>query len=150
MKRIEAKEHLILPALLDALGFIGTGVLVILDRGNGLERLYANECVAQMLGYTIEEFEGIPPIDTIIPEQRPMVMQLSSGFRDGAAIPPALEFTAIRKDGSTIPVESRTSTTTVAVSGCAHRRAGTAMRATIMPASNARARAGEVLGVTVI
>lgn len=94
-----------LPALLDALGYIGTGVLVVADRGRGLERLYTNEPAAQLFGYTVAELEGIPPLDTIVPEQREIVMQLSTGFRTGSPVPPALELTAIAKDGSHISIE---------------------------------------------
>ena len=95
----------VLPALLEALGFVGTGVLVVIDRGNGLERLYANEPAAQILGYTAEELDRVPPLETMIPEQRGMVTQLSAGFRDGSPIPPALELTAVAKDGSHVPIE---------------------------------------------
>jgi len=94
-----------LPALLDALGYIGTGVTVIADRGQGLERWYANPPVAALLGYSVDELEAIPAIETIVPEQRPLVIQLSASFRAGHAVPPTLEFTVIRKDGSNLPIE---------------------------------------------
>jgi len=94
-----------LPALLDALGYVGTGVTVVADRGNGLERLYVNAPVAALLGYTLEELQARPAIDSIAPEQRPLVMELSAAFRAGQAVPPALEFTAIRKDGTRLPIE---------------------------------------------
>jgi signal transduction histidine kinase len=103
MNRLVAKDAL--PALLDALGVIGTGVIVVIDRGAGLERWYANESAAQILGYPLAEFETVLPIDMIIPEQRPLVMQLSTQFRAGKPIPPALEFTAIAKDGSHVAIE---------------------------------------------
>jgi PAS domain S-box-containing protein len=95
----------ILPALLDALGHVGTGVTVVADRGNGFERWYTNAPAASLLGYTMEELEKLPPIDTIAPEQRALVMQLSESFRAGQPVPPALEFTALRKDGSMLPIE---------------------------------------------
>jgi len=94
-----------LPALLDALGYVGTGVTVVADRGAGLERLYANAPTAALLGYSIDELLALPPIETIVAEQRALVMQLSASFRAGQPVPPALEFTAIRKDGSTMPIE---------------------------------------------
>lgn len=104
MKR-EIDPCLAFPALLEALSTIGTGVIVIVDRGQGLERWYSNEPAAQILGYTSAELERVPPIDTIVPEQRNRVVQLSASFRSGAPVPPALEFDAITKDGSTVSVE---------------------------------------------
>jgi len=94
-----------LPALLDALGYIGTGVTVVADRGHGLERWYSNAPVAALLGYSLDEFQAIPAIETIVPEQRPLVTQLSASFRAGQSVPPALEFTAVRKDGTILPIE---------------------------------------------
>src|SRR5262245_42309533 len=88
------------PALLDALGYVGTGVLVIADRGQGLERWYVNEPAAAILGYSTDELESLAPIDMIAPEQRPLVRQLSSSFRSGQPVPPTLEFTALHKNGS--------------------------------------------------
>lgn len=94
-----------LPALLDALGYVGTGVTVIADRGNGLERWYTNATVAALLGYSVDELQATSALETIMPEQRPLVLQLSASFRAGQAVPPALEFTAVCKDGTLLPVE---------------------------------------------
>ena len=105
MKRLSGKEEHVLPALLDALGYMGTGVMMLMDRGAGLERLFASEAAAQTLGYTLEEFDAIPPIEKIAPEQRALVLSMSKGFRDGSPIPPALELTALAKDGSRVAVE---------------------------------------------
>ena len=49
-----------LPALLDALGHVGTGVTVVADRGNGFERWYANAAAAALLGYTVDELRAMP------------------------------------------------------------------------------------------
>jgi len=94
-----------LPALLDALGYVGTGITVVADRGHGLERLYCNAAMAAMLGFSLDEMLAHPPIETIAPSQRALVNQLSASFRAGQPVPPALEFTAVRKDGSTMPIE---------------------------------------------
>jgi len=103
MKRLEAREAL--PALLDALGYIGMGVAAVVDRGTGLELWYANEPVAQLFGFTVEELEQRSPLELIVPEQRPLVVQLSTSFRAGSPIPPTLEFSAITRDGSRIVIE---------------------------------------------
>jgi PAS domain S-box-containing protein len=94
-----------LPALLDALGHVGTGVDVIVDRGNGLERIYINGPAAAVFGYTVEEIQARPAIESIAPEQRELVLELSASFRAGQPVPPALEFIALRKDGSRTPIE---------------------------------------------
>lgn len=94
-----------LPALLDALGHVGAGVTVVADRGHGLERLYANGPMAAMLGYSLDELNARPAIDTILPEQRAQVQQMSAAFRAGQALPPTIELIAVRKDGTLLPIE---------------------------------------------
>ena len=94
-----------LPALVDALGYVGIGVTVIVDRGAGFERWYSNAPAAAMLGYTVEEFQALPAIDSIAPEQHPLIVQLSSSYRAGQPVPPALELMAVRKDGTHTPIE---------------------------------------------
>lgn len=93
------------PALLDALAYAGTGVLVIADRGAGFERWYANETAAAITGYELEEYMRIPAIEIIAPEQRALVTQLSTSFRSGQPVPPTLELTAVHKDGTYVSIE---------------------------------------------
>lgn len=95
----------LLPALLDALTSAGVVVTVVVDRHGTLERWYANKHAAAMLGYTPEEFEAVGALDAIVPEQRPLVQQLSAGFRAGQPMPPMLEFRALHKDGTHVTVE---------------------------------------------
>ena len=94
-----------LPALLDVLGYVGTGVTVVCDRGNGLERLYSNSTAAALLGYSVEELQALPVIETIAPEHRTVVAQLLASFRAGHPVPPALELTLVGKDGTPMPTE---------------------------------------------
>jgi PAS domain S-box-containing protein len=102
----------ILPALLDALGHTGTGVMVVVDRGNGLERWYVSPAMATLLGYSLDELEALPALETFGPEQRSLVTQLLARFRaeqsmppDGTRTQPMLKFTAARKDGTILPIE---------------------------------------------
>ncbi len=95
----------LMPALLDALGYTATGVLVVVDRGGEIERWYANEPAAAILGYTLAELEQIPAIDTVAVEQRPLVRQLVTSFRAGQPTPPTLELMAIHRDGSHVSIE---------------------------------------------
>jgi PAS domain S-box-containing protein len=94
-----------LPALLEVLGHLGVGVTVVADRGNSFERWYVNAPAAALIGYTVEELQAMPAIETIAPEQRPLMTQLSASLRAGQPVPPALEFTAVHKDGSLVPLE---------------------------------------------
>ncbi|HWO23191.1 MAG TPA: ATP-binding protein [Kofleriaceae bacterium] len=95
----------LMPALLDALGFAGIGVLVIADRGAGFERWYANEAVAAILGYELAELLAITPLEMIAPEQRALALQLSASSRLGQPVPPTLEITVLHRDGGRVPVE---------------------------------------------
>jgi len=94
-----------LPALLDTLSYVGVAITVLADRGKGLERIYINAPGAAMLGYTLDEIWTRPPIEGLLPEQRERVLQMSASFRAGRPVPATIEFTVIRKDGSTTPVE---------------------------------------------
>jgi len=94
-----------LPALLDALGYVGIGVTVVADQDGQFERVYINRPAAALLGYTVDELQARPLIDSIAPEQRALIRQLSAGFRAGQPVPPSLELSAVRKDGTLLPIE---------------------------------------------
>jgi len=94
-----------LPAFLDVLGYAGLGVLVLADRGEGIERWYVNEPMAAILGYTLADYEGMGALDLMLPEQRAGVVNLSKAFREGRPLPRVLEYTAVHKDGSHIALE---------------------------------------------
>jgi PAS domain S-box-containing protein len=95
----------LMPALLDALGYAGTGVTVTADRGGDFELWYANEAAAAILGYELAELLAIPSLETIAPEQRALVAQLAAGFRAGQPAPTTLEITMLHKDHGRVPVE---------------------------------------------
>jgi two-component system sensor kinase FixL len=94
-----------LPVLFDVLGYVGVGVTVIADRGNGFERWYVNSPAAAVLGYSAEELLAAPAIEAIAPAQRAIMTQFSASLRAGQPVPPALEFTAVHKDGTLVPIE---------------------------------------------
>ena len=95
-----------LPALLDALGQASTGVVLLGDPGGPhLERWYANEPAAAIIGYTIDELYAVPVENTLVPEQRQVLAQMIARFRAGQPVPPALEFDLLHKNGDRIPVE---------------------------------------------
>ena len=62
--RSHAELSPLLPALLDALTHASTGIVLVGDAGADLERWYANEPAAALLGYTIDELYAVPVIET--------------------------------------------------------------------------------------
>ena len=95
----------LMPALLDALSHASTGVLVVADRGGDLERWYANEAAAALFGYSLAELGKVRPFETLVPEHRGLVRQLSTAFRAGQPIPSTLELHGLHKDGSSIAID---------------------------------------------
>jgi PAS domain S-box-containing protein len=65
----------------------------------------ANEQLARMLGYTTDELVGRPVVECVAPEDRQRVM---SAVRSGKGA--AYEHRALRKDGSSVIVETRART----------------------------------------
>jgi len=104
-QRTAAELAPLMPALLDALGYAATGLMVIADRNGELERWYANEKAASILGYTLAELEPVSPVEMIAPEQRPVVRQLTASLRAGQPVPPTLEIIALRQDGTQVSIE---------------------------------------------
>ncbi len=96
----------LMPALLAALGTSGIAVMFVADDGNELVRWYANTPSAAILGYTLDELYASEVFATLSPEQRPLITQLTAGFRAGQAMPPAIELVLMHKDGSRLPVEA--------------------------------------------
>jgi PAS domain S-box-containing protein len=95
----------LMEAVLDSIGHIGVGVVIVADRNGVFERWYTNEAAAAMLGYTLDELNAIPPIDIIAPEQRPLVLQLASSHRAGQPPPPAIELRSLHKNGNHVTLE---------------------------------------------
>ena len=92
--------------LLEALNTGGTAVIIVADTGEELVRWYANGASAAILGYTLEELYATPVMNTIAEAQRPLITQLSAGFRSGQPMPAAIELVLQHKDGTHIPVEA--------------------------------------------
>ncbi len=61
---------------------------------------FVNATLAEMMGYSVEEFLTLAPMDVVIPEQREMVRQNSTRRAEGEPGYP-YQLTFLRKDGST-------------------------------------------------
>jgi PAS domain S-box-containing protein len=77
------------------------GVFIIQD--NVLQ--FANQGLANILGYTLDEIKNIPYPDAVAPESRAMVVERVQGRIAGEEVPPVYEAKLLRKDGSTIDAE---------------------------------------------
>jgi diguanylate cyclase (GGDEF)-like protein/PAS domain S-box-containing protein len=74
-------------------------------RGPAAERLYFNRAMHDMLGLTRQEFVSLPPFSWVAPESIPSVERhLDAVQLIGDDI---MEIVAVRKDGSPLPLESR-------------------------------------------
>ena len=94
-----------LPVFGDAFRRAGQSVVVIADIDGKLERWYFNEPAMTLIGRTAADLATLPPIEAIVPEQRPLMLQLFAAFRSGDAVPATIEIAVLHRDGSHVPVE---------------------------------------------
>ncbi|HEY5937493.1 MAG TPA: ATP-binding protein [Kofleriaceae bacterium] len=95
----------LLPALLDVLGYLDIGVMIIADRNGVFERWYTNESAAAIFGFTADELSKLSPEASVPPEHLPRLRGLSEGFRAGNPVPPAMELIVQKQDGTEISIE---------------------------------------------
>jgi two-component system cell cycle sensor histidine kinase/response regulator CckA len=89
-------------ALLRAQSEIGDGVAVI----DGERFVYANEALARMYGYAVDELLALPSFYAIIaPDQRPVLADLRRSRGDVEAARERHETVVVRKDGRRITIE---------------------------------------------
>lgn len=95
----------VLPGMLDALERASVGVVMFLHRDGRFERLYANEPVASVLGYTVEEWLALPMFEVIVPEQRKVIEQVYERILSDEPPPSALELLLQHRDGHQMRME---------------------------------------------
>lgn len=88
-----------LPGIVDALTRAGALVVVLAQRGQRLEKVWANEAAAYQLGYTIEEWLAAPAFSLIVAEERERVQQIYEKLSTNTPLPAAFELTLIHRDG---------------------------------------------------
>ena len=71
---------------------------------------FANRAHAEMTGYTVEEMEGMPFLDTVAPELRDVVAQRFGSRMAGEQLSPVYETKVRCKDGTVREVEARSRT----------------------------------------
>src|SRR5688572_26773311 len=99
-----------LPALLEALGSAGVGVVAFAYENGKTEKLYLNECLAKSLGYTPEAWRETPLWQLIAPSKRQQINQLYERLiNTDNTMPPVLEVTLSHRDGHEFRAEVATS-----------------------------------------
>lgn len=69
------------------------------------ELVYINEAAAGMHGYDVQEATGRNITDFIAPQEIPKILKRAEARLQGDAAPDLYEYLAIRKDGSTFPIQ---------------------------------------------
>ncbi len=94
-----------LAALLEALESAGLGCTVVLDRPDGVERVYANEAIARIFGVDVETMRAMPAMDVLPPGERARMVTLRDSLGPGRPGPLFIETSIVRADGRAVPVE---------------------------------------------
>ncbi len=93
------------PSFLDAANAAGLGVTMVSASGT-MRRLYVNETAAKIFGYSVEELLGASVLATFAPEDHERIRDLQMRRARGEAIPPFMEVSILKKDGTRVPVEA--------------------------------------------
>jgi PAS domain S-box-containing protein len=94
-----------LERLLDALESAGLGLTVVVDHGDRLERVYANGCIAALMGLDLEAMVRLPVLDPMPPAERERLRALRASTAGGMPPPALLETSIVRPDGTSVPVQ---------------------------------------------
>src|SRR5207247_296153 len=94
-----------LDRLLDALESAGLGLTVVTDHGDRLERIYANGCIARLMGLELEAMVRLPVLDPMPPAERERLRALRATTASGVPPPSLIETSIVRPDGTSVPLE---------------------------------------------
>jgi PAS domain S-box-containing protein len=94
-----------LERLLDALESAGLGLTVVIDHGDRLERVYANRCLAELMGLDLETMVRLPVLDPMPPAERERLRALRATTASGSPAPSLVETSIVRPDGTSVPLE---------------------------------------------
>jgi PAS domain S-box-containing protein len=95
----------VLDALLDALESAGIGCTIVLDRGDRLERAYANEAICRIFGRDAQSMAELPPLVPLPPAERERLVALRASLKDQAKGALAFETAIVHASGASVPVE---------------------------------------------
>ncbi|HZO12538.1 MAG TPA: ATP-binding protein [Polyangiaceae bacterium] len=94
-----------LDVLLQALELAGLGCTVVIDRGGRLERVYANQTLANMFGVELAVAREMAPMDLLTPSERARLGGLRTSLEAGKPGSLRLETFIPRADGTSLPIE---------------------------------------------
>ena len=88
-----------------AAGHVGLGVAILQDDGTGkILPVYVNQAAADIYNYTQDELMTKLPEDIVVPEELNKVIANYKARMKGKAAPKFYEVTAIKKDGTHVPI----------------------------------------------
>jgi PAS domain S-box-containing protein len=102
------------PAMLKAANAAHIGVAVTVVENGVSRNIYISEVAAEILGRTVTEVMALDPLAIVATEELPSLRKLSAGYTGGETAR-YYEVTAVRGDGSRVPLE--VSTTDVSLDG---------------------------------
>src|SRR4051794_16007530 len=94
-----------LERLLGALEGAGLGLTVVIDHGDRLERVYANGCIARLMGLDLAAMLRLPVLHPMPPAERERLSALRISTAAGIPPPSLLETSIVRPDGTRLPLE---------------------------------------------
>ncbi len=95
----------VLQALLEGLEGVGIGCTVVLDHGDRMERVYANQALATIFGLDLEAMRKLPPMEILSPKERERLDTVRAALRESGAGPVFVETEIVRADGAVVPIE---------------------------------------------
>lgn len=94
-----------LGTFLDALDTAGIGLHILRHDAEGPTRVYLNDSAASLLGRTLAEVYGQPPLAFVAPEERAKLAELERAQQRGEPLPDPLEAVIERPNGTRVRVE---------------------------------------------
>lgn len=114
MGRREIPDHVLRMAetILKALDSAGLGMTVTVDSDGELQRVYASETLAEILGYSAEEVGNVPPMVQFAESERERMNGMLEAWRAGESLPAFYRTRIVSSKGEEIPVDVGLATTT--------------------------------------
>jgi two-component system NtrC family sensor kinase len=98
-------ERVVIETLLAALDLARIGAQISMTQDGQLQPMYANRIGASRLGYTVEELQALPWLDTVAEHEQSRVVALLSRILAGETAPAVLAVELRHRDGHPVPSE---------------------------------------------
>jgi PAS domain S-box-containing protein len=104
-EKLPKKVRELADTVIEALDSAGIGFTITAEGPDGLERLYSNERVAEIMGYSRDEMNELPPMAVLAPGERERLQKVRETWLAGGEVAKSFSTVIVRKDGSHLPVE---------------------------------------------